>query len=167
MSKIKPDLGEITWRLIEKRKKIISDRIAKLNNILHCMYEDRVVGRITPERYDEMSEEYESELTVKKQELTALNEQQQSENEQERIVAEFMEKARQYIEMPKLTPELLHTFIRRIEIYEKPVRYSKTHGNPIVIYYTFKMTRIEKAAIMFGVQEEEYDNSEEYDDDDE
>ena len=48
--------------LFEKRKKIISDRIAKLNNILRCMYEDRVVGRITPERYDEMSAGYESEL---------------------------------------------------------------------------------------------------------
>ena len=153
--------------LFEKRKKIISDRIAKLNNILRCMYEDRIVGRITPERYDEMSAGYESELAEKKQELISLNEQQQSENEQEKIVAEFMEKARQYIEMPELTTELLYTFIRRIEIYEKPVRYSKTHGNPIVIYYTFEMTRIEKAAIMFGVQAEESDNSEEYDDDDE
>ena len=31
-----------------------------------------------------------------------------------------MERAKEYIEMPTLTPELLRTFIRRIEVYEKP-----------------------------------------------
>ena len=74
-----------------------------------------------------------------------------------------MEKARQYIEMPELTPELIHTFINRIDVYEKPVKYSRTQGNPITIYYTFEMTRIEKAAIMFGNPEDDSDSSEEQD----
>ena len=148
---------------LDRRRKNISERISKLNNILRCLYEDRAIGRITLERYDEMSAGYESELAEKKQELAELCEQQQSENEQERIVEEFMEKARQYIEMPKLTPELIHTFINRIDVYEKPVKYSRTQGNPITIYYAFEMTRIEKAAIMFGNPEDDSDNSEEQD----
>lgn len=39
--------------------------------------------------------------------------------------------------MPKLTPELLRVFIRRIEVYEKLEKYSRTTGNPISIHYAF------------------------------
>ena len=40
--------------------------------------------------------------------------------------------------MPKLTAELLRVFIRRIEVFEKPEKYSRTCGNTIVIHYTFE-----------------------------
>ncbi len=49
-----------------------------------------------------------------------------------------MDKAKSYIEMPKLTPELLRVFVRRIEEYEKPEKYSRTCGNPIIIHYAFQ-----------------------------
>ena len=54
---------------IDRRRKNISERISKLNNILRCLYEDRVIGRITPERYDEMSAGYESELAERNRNL--------------------------------------------------------------------------------------------------
>ena len=52
---------------------------------------------------------------------------------------EFVVKAKEYIEMPKLTPELLRVFVRRIEVYEKPEKYSRTCGNPIIIHYAFQL----------------------------
>lgn len=54
-------------------------------------------------------------------------------------VKEFISKAKEYIELPKLTPELLRTFIRRIEVFEKEEKYSRTCGNTIKIYYTFQV----------------------------
>ena len=42
-------------------------------------------------------------------------------------------------EIPKLTPELLRVFIRRIEVYEKFEKFSRTAGNPIIIHYTFRL----------------------------
>ena len=56
----------------------------------------------------------------------------------EQYIQKFIAKAKEYIEMPKLTPELLRTFIRRIEVYEKTEKYSRTCGNTIVIHYTFE-----------------------------
>ena len=41
--------------------------------------------------------------------------------------------------MPKLTPELLRVFIRRIEVYEKFEKHSRTAGNPIRIHYAFRL----------------------------
>lgn len=40
--------------------------------------------------------------------------------------------------MPTLTPELLRVFIKRIDVMEKEVKYSRTCGNTILIHYTFE-----------------------------
>ena len=52
-------------------------------------------------------------------------------------IREFIAKAKQYIEMPMLTPELLRVFIRKIEVFEKLEKYSRTAGNLINIHYAF------------------------------
>ena len=43
--------------------------------------------------------------------------------------------------LEKLTPEILRAFIKRIDVYEKEVRYSRTCGNTIVIQYTFQLVK--------------------------
>lgn len=57
----------------------------------------------------------------------------------DKCIQEFIRNAKQYIEMQKLTPELLRVFIRRIEVYEKFEKYSRTAGNPIRIHYAFRL----------------------------
>ena len=45
------------------------------------------------------------------------------------------------INIEKLTPEIFRAFIKRIDVYEKEVRYSRTCGNTIVIQYTFQLDK--------------------------
>ena len=52
--------------------------------------------------------------------------------------------------MPKLTAELIHTFIQRVDVYEKPTKYSRTEGNPVMIYYKYQMTTSEQWQILTG-----------------
>ena len=125
----------------EKEKKRIDSRIKELDNIIRCLYEDRVTGRITPERYDTMAGGYEQEQASLHEELKALNEQMNELDMREHYVNEFIAKAKEYIEMPKLTPELLRVFIRKIEVMEKAEKYSRTCGNTIIIHYTFEYPR--------------------------
>ena len=110
-----------------------------LDNIIRCLYEDRVCGRITPERYDVMAGGYEQEQAELRQELQSITERISEMDMRKKCIQEFMNKAKEYIEMPKLTPELLRVFIRRIEVYEKPEKYSRTCGNPIIIHYAFQL----------------------------
>ena len=56
---------------------------------------------------------------------------------QEKCVRDFINNAKQYTEIRKLTPEILKSFIGRIEVYEKAVKHSRTCGNHIVICLTF------------------------------
>ena len=123
----------------EREKVQIEKRIKELDNIIRCLYEDRVTGRITPERYDTMASGYEQEQAELRQKLTSITECISKMDMRERCIQEFMDKAKSYVEMPKLTPELMRVFIRRIEVYEKPEKYSRTCGNPIVIHYAFQL----------------------------
>lgn len=127
------------YKTAEREKLQIEKRIKELDNIIRCLYEDRVCGRLTPERYDVMAGGYEQEQAELRQELTSITERISEMDMREKCIQEFVVKAKEYIEMPKLTTELLRVFIRRIEVYEKTEKYSRTCGNPIVIHYAFQL----------------------------
>lgn len=122
----------------EQERKQIENRIAQIDNTIRCLYEDRVVGRITPERYDSLAAGYETEQRELREKLAGLAKKAAELDLQEQYIRKFIEQAREYIEMPKLTAELLRVFIRRIEVFEKPEKYSRTCGNTIIIHYTFE-----------------------------
>ncbi len=86
-----------------------------------------------------MANGYEQEQAEKKRELQELAERISEVDMRDQCIQEFIRNAKQYIEMPKLTPELLRVFIRRIEVYEKFEKYSRTAGNPIRIHYAFRL----------------------------
>ena len=138
-----------------KQQTEIESRLKKLDSIIRCLYEDRVVGRITPEHYDEMVVGYENELAELKQKLTELKNDVSLFSQQQQAIKNFVDKAKAYIEMPELTPELLYTFIQRVEVYEKPTKYSKEAGNPVMIFYKYQMTRFEHGAVALGVTPDE------------
>lgn len=127
------------YKTAEREKAQIEKRIKELDNIIRCLYEDRACGRLTPERYDTMADEYEQEQSELRQELKSITERIDQMDMREMCIREFMDKAKCYMEIPKLTPELLRVFIRRIEVYEKTEKYSRTCGNPIIIHYAFQL----------------------------
>ena len=127
------------YKTAEREKVQIEKRIKELDNIIRCLYEDRVCGRLTPQRYDSIANGYEQEQSERKLELESIKAKIGEIDMRERCIREFMDKAKEYIEMPSLTPELLRVFIRKIEVYEKPEKYSRTCGNPIVIHYAFQL----------------------------
>lgn len=127
------------YKTAEREKAQIEKRIKELDNIIRCLYEDRVCGRISPERYDVMSGGYEQEQAELRQALKSITERINQMDMREMCIREFMDRAKSYMEMPKLTPELLRVFIRRIEVHEKLEKYSRTCGNPIVIHYAFQL----------------------------
>ncbi len=127
------------YKTAEREQKQLESRIKELDNIIRCLYEDRVCGRLTPERYDSLSSGYEQEQTELKQSLQIITERMNQMDVREACIQKFMEQAKAYLEMPKLTPELLRVFIRKIEVFEKLEKYSRTAGNLIVIHYSFQL----------------------------
>ncbi len=88
--------------------------------------------------YDGVRHDYEQEQMEFRQELESLAIKIQEIDMQEKCIKEFIEQAKAYVNPTELTPEMLRVFIRRIEVYEKAEKYSRTCGNPIAIYFTFQ-----------------------------
>ena len=139
-----------------KQQADIEVRLKQLDSIIRCLYEDRVVGRITPERYDEMVVGYEKEMAELKQKQTELKNNLSLYSQQQHAIQDFIDKAKAYAEMPKLTVELLHTFIQRVDVYKKIDKNSRKTENPIMIYYKFQITKPEQLAVMFGLEEDDF-----------
>ncbi len=124
-------------RDVEKQQVELTARIGQLDNIIATLYEDRVVGRLSPERYDQLSAKYEKEQAEIKAKLEVISQKLDRQKLRESCIRSFIKSAKRYVSMPKLTPELLRTFISRIEVHEKENRFSRTIGNKIDICFTF------------------------------
>ena len=90
------------------------------------------------ERYDAMAVGYETEQAELKQELASITKKIEEIDMREVCIQAVIEQAKSYVEIEKLTPELLRVFIRKIEVFEKTEKYSRTAGNPIIIHFTFQ-----------------------------
>ena len=126
------------YAMAERQRNSLENRIKEIDKIIRCLYEDRVVGRITPERYDELACGYELEQTEIKQELESITARIAEMDMRDICVREFMEKAKEIVDMDKLTPKILRAFVLRIDVYEKAEKFSRKCGNPIEIHYTFQ-----------------------------
>ena len=124
-------------RDVEKQQNELNARVKQLDNIIATLYEDRVIGRIPPERYDQLSAKYEQEQAEIKTKLEKITEKIESQKLRENCIKSFIQNAWRFLEMPRLTPELLRTFIKRIEVHEKEQKFSRSCGNRIDIYFTF------------------------------
>ena len=149
MNKSKAELSKAKKENNNKRI-FLEERIKKIKNLMRCLYEDRVVGKITPERYDEMVVGYEQEKEKLHQDLLNLSNSTAINEKHDKNVQSFISKATELVEMPVLTEELLQAFITRIEIYERPTVNSNSEGTSVIIYYKYQITQNEKITLLFG-----------------
>ena len=112
-------------------------KIKQLDNAIQLLYMDRSNGKITDERYELLSVSFENEQSELKAKLSVLNSQLDEMKVREKLIRDFIREAKRCVTITKVTPELLGTFVKRIEVHEKAVKRSRTCGNHIVIYFTF------------------------------
>ena len=96
-------------------------RASELDAILKKLYEDRVFGVITDERYTTMSADYEAELKEQKDRYSELQNLLATFTKRARSAEDFAELVEQYTDITELTAELLHTLIDKIVVHEKEV----------------------------------------------
>ncbi len=126
------------YSMAERQRNSLESRVKEIDKIIRCLYEDRVVGRITPERYDELACGYELEQTEIKQELESITSRIAEMDMRDICVKEFITNAKEIVDMDKLTPKILRAFVLRIDVYEKEEKFSRKCGNPIEIHYAFQ-----------------------------
>ena len=117
---------------IEKSRK----RISELDKLFARIYEDNTLGKLSDERYARMSADYEKE---QKELLAAVESDEQTvrDMEQERIdLKQFLEAMRVCTDIKELTPTLVNTLIKRIEIHDSVKDENGVKHVPVDIFFT-------------------------------
>jgi hypothetical protein len=117
---------------IEKSRK----QIQELDRLFSRIYEDNAQGKLSDERYARMSTAYESE---QKELLAAVESDEQTvrDMEQERIdLHQFLNAMRECTDTKELTPTLVNTLIKRIEVHNSSVDENGVKHVPVDIHFT-------------------------------
>ncbi len=112
-------------------------RIAELSAIFKRLYEDSVTGRISDERFAELSADYEAEQRQLKERAAELQEELSKAQEATVNAGKFMNIVRKYTSFEELTPTLLREFIEKIVVHECSYDENKNRRQEIEIYYSF------------------------------
>lgn len=129
--------NEEHYEQVKKAKKDIvnlQSRNDNLDTLFKRLYEDMVSGRISTERFDLLSADYEQEQKQIKEEITRLQ-NLIDEGEQERYdLNQFLNNVRKYTDPETLTAEMVNELIDKI-IVHAPDKSSGHRKQKIEIYY--------------------------------
>lgn len=100
-------------------KETAERRVQALDNIIRNLYEDKVNGTLSDERFRKLSQEYEQEQAALTECIRKLQEVLSKAKEQSDNVSRFMRLIRKYTEIEELTPEIVREFIEKVIVHEK------------------------------------------------
>ena len=123
----------------------IEQRLKAIDSLLMKIYEDMYSGQLPEDTARRMQERYQAESSALNSEYSELQRDQQTIDDTKAAYDEFFALTKRFSEIQKLTPEILATFIDRIEIEPKVypsgvkvyARSKVPYEQTIHIYYKF------------------------------
>lgn len=122
---------------VEKAKKEsvkISKRITELDMLFQNVFEEKVLGHLSEERYLKMTAQYEAEQQELKQKLSENKQLITSAEDMKSNVEDFISLVSQYSEITEVTSDILSELIDKIVVHERRKDKDGT-SQEIEIYY--------------------------------
>ena len=111
-------------------------RIDELDAIIQRLYEDRVAGTLSAERFAKLSEGYEKEQATLRQSVEELRSVVSAAETQTVNIKSFLKIVKKYTEPTKLTPALLREFVEKVVVHA-PDKSSGHRVQRIDVHYNF------------------------------
>ncbi len=126
---------------LKKARKMLAQsekRISELNKLFKRLYEDNVSGKLSDERFESLSKDYEAEQKELMLNVSALTEFIEMKEQKSADITQFIDIVKKYTEISVLTPEIMHELIERIEVHA-PDKSSGHRQQKIDIYFKFRI----------------------------
>ena len=114
----------------------LEKRNDELNALFKRLYEDHVLGKITSEQFQMLSEGYNEEQRTIQEDIPRLRKAIEDLKASATNVDRFLDIVRKYTDIKELTPEILRTFVSKIVIHERSRKHAKDAEQDIDIYFT-------------------------------
>ena len=122
---------------ISKNKKELEkakNRVIEIDNLFMHIYEDNVSGKISDDRFRNLSFNYDKEQQELKIKIEQLSKDIENTEKKDTDITQFISNVKKYTEITKLTPEILNELIEKIVIHQQEKVNSKK-VQEIDIYY--------------------------------
>lgn len=132
--------SELSRQLRESRRELEQAklRISKLDVIVINLYEDNLEGKISDERFKRMSSTYDEEQRLLEERIKELQEHIEDTKAQRLNVDSFLALVRRNLEITELTPEIIRTFVEKIEVFQsEKVPGTTTKRQKILIHWNY------------------------------
>lgn len=93
-------------------------RIHKLDEIIQRLYEDKLDGKISDERFAKMTASYEAEQTQLETRVDTLRRQMETEKDEALNVDSFLSLVRKYTDIQELSAEIIREFVEKIYVHQ-------------------------------------------------
>ena len=132
-SKVKPEYVAPLRKEIASRKR----RIDELNRMLKKLYEDYALGQTSGRMYEELSAQWEKELSTQKEFLMLAEKELADAMNEEKNAQRFLDLAKKYQNYEELPDSVLRKFIEKIIVYETEKDTDGERSRRIDIYLSF------------------------------
>lgn len=126
------DAAKSHRRTIAKNEK----RIAELDRLFIKTYEDNAIGKLSDERFNQMTAAYETEQAKLKAQTAALTAEIEAFERDGENIDKFMALVRKYTHFEELTPAMIHEFIDKVCVHEAD-KSSGERRQQIDVYLNF------------------------------
>lgn len=126
---------------VKKARKILTQsekRIAELDRLFTRLYEDNVSGKISDERFTQMSANYDGEQQQLKQTVSELKVFIEATEQKTADVSNFIRLVRKYTYINVLTPEIMHELVEKIVVHASD-KSSGHRQQKVEIYFRFNV----------------------------
>ena len=113
-------------------------RIAELDKLFTRLYEDNVSEKVSDERFEMMSRNYENEQKQLKASVTELQKFVETKEQRNDDISSFMKIVSKYEHLTDITPEQMHELIERIEVHASD-KSSGHRQQKVDIYFRFRI----------------------------
>lgn len=111
-------------------------RLNDLDRLFKRIYEDMVNGVINETRFKMLSEDYEKEQEELRQKIAILEEEIQNHEDQVENVDKFIQQAKKYLHLEKLTPTVLNDMVNAVYVHA-PDKSSGHRVQDVEISYNY------------------------------
>lgn len=121
---IKEQLAKFTQdelKHISKNKKELEQakkRVIEIDNLFMHIYEDNISGKITDERFRNLSFNYDKEQKELKIKIEQLSKDIENTEKKDTDITQFISNVKKYTEITELTPEILNELIEKMLIHQ-------------------------------------------------
>lgn len=128
--------GKENLRRCQREMSTGQQRLNEIDNIINRLYEDKVSGELSAERFSRMLATYEEEQSKLRIRLQELHAMLAAEQEKSAGAEQFIRLVRRVTEITELTDEIVATFIEKVEVGE-PQKVDGKKQSEVTVYYNF------------------------------